>query len=270
MARRRVFRTRAKCPGLADFRPTPTANQLVGRTVTLAKSGSQVGIVLDGSEVGALDVQIASQVLVAVDRGQKFTVAIEKAFPSYNDSFKQDGAYVDLKIEYNLEKGQPPIDAPTSWRAVASSVECGTAKSFFTTVAGVTFEGRQGIVAQCKVGETLSLVRDPENAFDTGAIKILRSNGQQIGFVPAHVSRGGNSSSLAHEMDQGEKIHCQIGSLTGGMGKTLGVNIEITRLHSSEAIEPTPPPVVPGNNVGLIIFGVAVVLVVTVILFALR
>ena len=32
------------------------------------------------------------------------------------------------------------------------------------------------------MGETLSLVRDPDNRFDRGAIKVLRLDGEQIGF----------------------------------------------------------------------------------------
>jgi hypothetical protein len=52
-------------------------------------------------------------------------------------------------------------------------------------------------------------------------------NGEQLGFIPTHVSRGGDSSGLAYRMDRGEKYECRISDLTGGGRKTLGVNIEI-------------------------------------------
>ena len=63
-------------------------------------------------------------------------------------------------------------------------------KSFFTKVAGVTFEGRRRIIARCIIGEPLTLLRDPTNKFDPGAIKVVRANGEQLGFIPTHVSRG--------------------------------------------------------------------------------
>ena len=113
-----------------------------------------------------------------------------------------------------------------------------TNRPFFTKVAGVTFEGRQRIVARCSVGERLVLIRDPENCFDKGAIKVVRSNGQQLGFVPAHVSRSGDSSGLANRMDRGDQYECRIRSITGGGWRNLGVNIEITEATEVEEFTP--------------------------------
>jgi hypothetical protein len=73
----------------------------------------------------------------------------------------------------------------------------------------------------------LSLVRDPDNPFDRGAIKVLRLTGEQIGFIPAHVSRSGDSSGLASQMDRGGKYACRIKDLTGGSGRSFGVNLEV-------------------------------------------
>jgi hypothetical protein len=55
-------------------------------------------------------------------------------------------------------------------------------ESFFSKVAGVAHNNadgssRQQIISRCRVGEELSLVREPGNEFDPNAIKILRSNG---------------------------------------------------------------------------------------------
>jgi single-stranded-DNA-specific exonuclease len=109
---------------------------------------------------------------------------------------------------------------------------------FFTKVAGVTFEGRQPIVARCSVGESLVLVRDPNNHFDKGAIKVVRLNGEQVGFIPAHVSRSGDSSGLAFRMDQGSEYRCRITNITGGgPGESLGVNIEITEGEFDESAQ---------------------------------
>jgi hypothetical protein len=249
MARRRVFRTRVTCPGIkGDLGPISDQRALVGRVVTFEKgTGSEVKLLLDSVLVGCLDVAIGTKVGPAIDRGQAFTAVIENAFPIYNDKFKPTGASVDIKVEYLLEKGQPAIETENCWRCVESPEGVSAqerSKSFFTTVAGVTFEGRQRIVARCSVGERLILVRDPNHPVDKGAIKVMRLNGQQLGFVPAHVSRGGDSSGLASRMDRGEKYQCRIGSLTGGGEKSLGVNIEITE---DEDFEPSPQTSAPSK-----------------------
>jgi hypothetical protein len=50
-----------------------------------------------------------------------------------------------------------------------------------TRVVGVTYSGRQAIVAKLKVGETVILRREPSNFYDCNAIMVLRTNGEQIG-----------------------------------------------------------------------------------------
>jgi hypothetical protein len=252
MARRRVFKTRAKCPGIStDLGPTSNQHRMIGLLLTLEKSSSaQVSVSLDGVVIGQLDAALGNQVALAIDRGQSFTAVIEKAYPLYDDHLKQTGAQIDIKVEYLLEKGQPAIETAKCWRCVESPHEHQTApRSFFTKVAGVKFEGRQRIVAHCSEGETLRLVRDPRNRFDKGAIKVMRLNGEQLGFIPADVSRAGHSSGLAFRMDRGDQYHCRIKNITGGgPGKSLGVNIEITdadsddvpQVHESKAEPDTP------------------------------
>lgn len=241
MAIRRVFRARVKCPGIrTDLGPTANQHRMVGRKVMFEKlSSSEVNIIMDGAVVGQLDAAVANPVALALERGQSFTAAIEKAFPMYSDKFKQTGAYIDIKVEYLLEKGQPAIETIKCWRCVDSSLsaEPYTPGSFFTAVAGVSHEGRQRIVKLCSIGERLILVRDPNNRFDKGAIKVMRSNGDQLGFIRAHVSRGGDPSGLAFQMDhRGTEYRCVIKDITGGgPGKpTRGVNIEITEVTNGE------------------------------------
>jgi len=155
IAKRRVFKTRAECPGIStDCGIVSNKCALIGRTVTLEKSSdSEVNITLDSAVVGQLDAAVGKQVALAIERGQSFTAVIISAYPIYNDRFNVAGAQIDLKVGYVLEKGQPAIEAPTAWRAFESLAgPSRSPKSFFTTVAGVTFEGRQRIVARCSVG----------------------------------------------------------------------------------------------------------------------
>lgn len=52
-----------------------------------------------------------------------------------------------------------------------------------TKVVGVTFEGRQEIVARLQMGDRVWLEQEPENPYDHNAIKVCRSNGEQFGYL---------------------------------------------------------------------------------------
>jgi len=106
--------------------------------------------------------------------------------------------------------------------------------TYFVSVAGVSYNNddgssRQTIISRCKPGETLRLIREPGNKIDPGAIKVTRRNGEQIGYVPAHIAHNGDSGGLAHEIDAGVTFRCRIAEMIGGgAGMLYGVTIEIT------------------------------------------
>jgi hypothetical protein len=57
----------------------------------------------------------------------------------------------------------------------------------FIRVAGVTFEGRQGVLKESKVGDPILLVKEPDNPKDDRAIKVLNNSlspAQSIGYIP--------------------------------------------------------------------------------------
>jgi hypothetical protein len=274
MAQRRVFRTRVTCLGVSeDLGATAKQRALIGKIVILErKPSSGVSLILDGVAAGDLDEPVAAKVALALEGGQVFTATIEKAFPTYDEKFKPNGARLDIKVEYALEKGQPAIETERSWRCVPAAEQAPTTRSFFTKIAGVTFEGRQHIVARCSLGERLVLVRDPDNRHDKGAIRVMRLNGDDLGFIPEHVSRGDDSSGLASRMDRGEIFKCRIGSLTGGGEMSLGANIEITDANDFEELEKAPVTSAPdagGNLTWVLVIG-AVLLVAALIVVALR
>jgi len=57
-----------------------------------------------------------------------------------------------------------------------------------TRVVGVTFDGRQEIVAQLHEGDRIWLEREPNNRYDYNAIRVSRSNGEQIGYLNRHLA----------------------------------------------------------------------------------
>lgn len=112
--------------------------------------------------------------------------------------------------------------------------------TFHSKVAGVTANNSDGrsrqnyIRAFCKPGMAVTLVREPNNAYDKNAVAVwikIRSlifftANVQIGYLKAEVAE-----EIARYIDKGDHVSCQITEVTGGgRGKSsLGVNILITK-----------------------------------------
>ncbi len=81
-----------------------------------------------------------------------------------------------------------------------------TSRRFEVAVVGVTFEGRQGILAELHTeqegGSWIAgqLQREPENRFDPNAVAVY-AGGRHIGFIPKALA-----AKLAVQMDDGERI----------------------------------------------------------------
>ncbi len=99
------------------------------------------------------------------------------------------------------------------------------AESFYTKIVGVSFDGRQSTVATLEPEEELSLVRDRENPYDSQAIQVVRSSGEQIGFIRKQIAR-----VLAPLMDSGVTYKAKVMQVTGDAKTTRGANIVVERL----------------------------------------
>ncbi len=121
-------------------------------------------------------------------------------------------------------------------RAFAKSAEyladryatIGSASGFHTKLAGVSFEGRQDVVAGLRIGLGLDLVRQPDNAFDDNAIAV-HYGALQIGFLSKGIAK-----HLAPLIDDGARYRARIESLTGGEvtgeeRRHRGVNVYVWR-----------------------------------------
>ena len=69
---------------------------------------------------------------------------------------------------------------------------------------------RQETLAFCNEGDDLLFSRDPSNPYDFFAIKVCRSNGQQLGFIPRELAK-----RIGPQMDQGKEITGSIAIITG-------------------------------------------------------
>lgn len=58
-------------------------------------------------------------------------------------------------------------------------------KFAFSTIVGVTHEGRQEILRTTHNGDRLYLVAVTDNPYDPKAVKVVREDGKALGFIPA-------------------------------------------------------------------------------------
>jgi single-stranded-DNA-specific exonuclease len=96
--------------------------------------------------------------------------------------------------------------------------------SIETRVVGVSFENRQKVVELLTQREQVFLVRQPENSFDPNAIKVVRWDRQQVGFLNRELAK-----ILAPRMDKsGRFIKAAVTRLLGGnsYNSNLGVWIK--------------------------------------------
>jgi len=105
----------------------------------------------------------------------------------------------------------------------------GGASGFNTKLAGVSFEGRQDVVAGVRAGAALDLRRDPQNAYDPNAIGVWFGN-LQLGFV-----KRGIAARIAPNIDAGERYTAEVTAVTGGGARAFGINVYVTRLREPVA-----------------------------------
>ena len=100
----------------------------------------------------------------------------------------------------------------------------GERDTFPTKIMGVSFEGRQDVVAGLKPGAALQLERQPQNQFDSNAIAVWFGN-LQLGFLRKEIAK-----HLAPLIDAGADYRARAEHITGGRdGKNFGVNIRVYR-----------------------------------------
>ncbi len=107
----------------------------------------------------------------------------------------------------------------------------GGASAFYTKLAGVSFEGRQDVIAGLRVGADLRLERQADNPYDANAIAAHYGE-LQVGFISKGIAK-----HLAPLIDEGVRYRARIESLTGGTpgarsdgeARNRGVNVYVWR-----------------------------------------
>jgi hypothetical protein len=96
--------------------------------------------------------------------------------------------------------------------------------SIKTKVAGVTFEGRQEVIKELKIGQELFLRPEYGNKYDNNAIKVVTQQNKQIGYLRRSLAADITSAYIS-----GKKFNCYVIGINGGRDKNIGINIEIIR-----------------------------------------
>ncbi len=97
------------------------------------------------------------------------------------------------------------------------------AARFHTKLAGVSFEGRQDIIAGLQGDATLDVRRQPANPHDPNAIAV-HYGALQLGFFNRRLA-----AHLAPFIDGGARYRARVASLTGGQTRYRGVNVFVER-----------------------------------------
>jgi single-stranded-DNA-specific exonuclease len=107
------------------------------------------------------------------------------------------------------------------------------AESFHTKLAGVSFEGRQDVVARLEPGTVLRVARRPDNPYDANAIALLDPTGEQVGFFNRRLA-----AALAPEIDRGVSLDVTVTEITGeDAEKNHGVNVLVSRAGAAADAE---------------------------------
>jgi hypothetical protein len=96
-----------------------------------------------------------------------------------------------------------------AWVA-ASAQERGSSEIVvqISLTAGLRYHEAKAVWDQMKVGDALTLVREPANPHDSNAVRV-DWNGHQLGYIPRT-----ENEAVARQMDRGNKLEARIAKLT--------------------------------------------------------
>jgi hypothetical protein len=75
-------------------------------------------------------------------------------------------------------------------------------------LAGFQFHEGKALWSEMKVGDVLTLVREPDNSYDARAVRV-DWQGHKLGYVPKR-----ENEAVARQMDRGNKLEARIVRLT--------------------------------------------------------
>jgi len=99
---------------------------------------------------------------------------------------------------------------------------------FIINVVGVTYSNndgssRQNYISKMKLNDNIIIEKEPDNPYDSNAIKVLYGDGLQIGYLPMN-----KSELITSYINMGYKVSVSLVSINGGTdGYNYGCTIEL-------------------------------------------
>lgn len=87
--------------------------------------------------------------------------------------------------------------------------------------AGLRYHDAKAVWDQMKVGDALTLVREPGNQYDANAVRV-EWNGRQLGYIPR-----ADNEAIARQMDRGNKLEARITKLTTYRNHRRKLEVEV-------------------------------------------
>lgn len=88
-------------------------------------------------------------------------------------------------------------------------------------LAGYAFHAAPAVWAQLKVGDALTLVREPDNPHDRNAVRV-EWQGQQLGYLPRL-----ENPAIAAELDRGTAVEARIARLRAAKNPWQRILIDV-------------------------------------------
>lgn len=103
---------------------------------------------------------------------------------------------------------------------------------FYTKIVGVTFEGRQRLIAKLartgklQPGTPLEFIADPNNQYDRYAVKVMTVDGEQLGYI---AKKDGLNKTISENLQRGMAYHATVSSVSEAASDdmNIGVNIKV-------------------------------------------
>jgi single-stranded-DNA-specific exonuclease len=102
-----------------------------------------------------------------------------------------------------------------------------------TKVVGVSFEDRQETIARLQMGDRVWLEMQMDNPFDCNAIKVSRSNGEQIGYLNRYLAKNIAPYLEAYDKPIRGKVSLLIGSSFDEFSLGVVISFKIPKMSNS-------------------------------------
>lgn len=106
---------------------------------------------------------------------------------------------------------------------------------YHSKLVGVTFEGRQKVIATLRGKEPLRVRREKDNQYDPKAVAVDVYKNDE--WLPIGYIAKDKNADISRSLDAGETAYIQISDITGGGDRNYGVNISLEYKLAPEEVK---------------------------------